>query len=258
MATMDLSRPARPSERGAQDARVVIDRLILVLALAVLVIAAASFAGAMGLAGAGLGRHDPIVGTDQVSMATKFLVKFDLAGEQTVAAWLSSALMLLCTAPLFQIAALRRRLGEHDVRHWAVLGLIFVGLSMDETVGFHEMTTGPLRAAFNGSGIFLYAWVVPALAFVAVVALAYARFLFGQPAWFRNRCILAGALFVGAAVGFEMMEGAFAEFYLEHRVIHEIAAHLEDVLEFAGILVFLHALLTYLRLHSPDLRIRLE
>lgn len=258
MASIDIRRGAPSAARAAPDSRLLVDRLILVLALAVLGIAALSFAGAMMLAQIGLDRHDMIAGNDQVPMTAKFLVKFDLGGELTVAAWLSSVLMLACAGVLWHIAQLRRRVDDPYTRHWAVLALIFVGLSIDEMVAFHEMTINPLRAAVNGSGIFLYTWVVLGIAFVAVVGLAYLRFVLRQPAWLRNRIILAGALFVTGALGFEMMEGAFAEFYSQHRVIHEVAVHLEDMLEFAGLLVFLHALLGYVRADARALHVRLE
>jgi hypothetical protein len=54
-----------------------------------------------------------------------------------------------------------------------------------------------------------------------------------------------------------MVEGALAEFYLQHRLIHEIAVHLEDATEFAGELVFLHALLLYACRYAPRMVVRL-
>lgn len=259
MASIELRGAARAAAQAGSDrSRLDIDRLVIVVALAVLVIAALSFTGAMVLAQVGLDRHDMIAGDEDVSMTAKFLVKFDLGGELTVAAWLSSVLMLACAGVLWHIAQLRRAVGDPYTRHWAVLGLIFVGLSIDEMVAFHEMTINPLRAALNGSGVFLYTWVVLGIGFVAVVGLAYLRFVFRQSAWLRNRIILAGALFVTGALGFEMMEGAFAEFYGQHRLINELAIHAEELLEFAGLLVFLHALLGYVRAEARVLLVRLE
>jgi hypothetical protein len=54
------------------------------------------------------------------------------------------------------------------------------------------------------------------------------------------------------------MEGAFAEFYREHRLVHEIALHIEDTLEFAGVLLFLSALLTYVTSHDRMMSLRLK
>jgi hypothetical protein len=69
--------------------------------------------------------------------------------------------------------------------------------------------------------------------------------------------VIAGALFVGGAVGFEMLEGALVSFYGHHRVLYEIAIHLEDSLEFAGELVFLHSLLLCARQGDPQMVLHL-
>jgi hypothetical protein len=188
---------------------------------------------------------------------TKFLLKFDVGGEQTVAAWVSSMLMLICALILFYLATVKRQLGQAYAMHWLGLSVVFLGLSMDEAVGFHEMTIMPLRETLQTGGVFLYAWVIPALLFVGALGIVYLGFLWHLEAAFRLRFVLAGALFVGGAVGFEMLEGAFAAFYQQHRLVHEAAVHLEDTLEFAGVLVFLHSLLLYARHQSDELRLRL-
>jgi hypothetical protein len=229
------------------------------LALAVVAVAAASYSAFVSLLLAGIERADlaqPAV-LDQVSMVTKFLLKFDLGGEQTVAAWLSSMLMLLCALVLIQIATTTRRISHAYRRHWLILGFIFLGLSMDEAVGFHEMTINPMRALFDTGGVFLYAWVIPALGFVALVGTAYLGFLLHLQPAVRNRFLIAGALFVGGAIGFEMLEGAAAGFYAAHPLIYETAVHLEDSCEFAGILLFLNTLLRHLQHCTREVTIRL-
>ena len=227
------------------------------LALAVLAVVAASFSAAWSLIELGVTRQEVPVVLEQLSKVTKFLLKFDAGGEQTVAAWLSSMLMLLCAMVLFYIATMKRHGSEPYAMHWLGLSVIFLGLSMDEAVGFHEMTIKPLREALGTGGPFLYAWVIPAIGLVAVVGIAYLGFLRHLEPAFRLCCLLAGGLFVGGAVGFEMLEGVLADFYVRHRLLHEVAVHLEDTLEFAGVLIFLHGLLTYARRHGRDMILRL-
>jgi hypothetical protein len=237
--------------------RINIRLTIAFLALAVGAVIAASFSAALALIQVGATRADLSAGVEQVSRVTKFLLKFDAGGEQTVAAWLSSMILLLCSLVLYYIASMQRQRGGGYAWHWLGLSIIFCGLSMDEAVGLHEMAIDPMRELFDASGIFLYAWVIPALAFVAAVGIAYLGFLRHLEPSFRLRFLVAGALFAGAAIGFEMGEGALAEFYLQHRLIHEIAVHLEDATEFAGELVFLHALLLYARRYDPRMVVRL-
>ena len=247
--------PALPA--GAPAFRLQIGLTTLFLALAVLAVVAASFSAALSLVELGVTREEVPLVIEQLSKLSKFLLKFDTGGEQTVAAWLSSMLLLLCALVLFYLATVKRHLGQAYALHWLGLAVIFLALSMDEAVGFHEMTIMSMRALLGASGIFLYAWVIPALAFVALVGIAYLGFLGHLEPAVRLRFVIAGALFVGGAVGFEMMEGALVSFYGHHRVLYEIAIHLEDSLEFAGELVFLHSLLLYARQGDPQIVVQL-
>lgn len=258
ITSADLPVPATPAVPTVDAAfRLPIGPTILLLALAVLAVVAASFSATLSLIALDIAREGVAFELEAISKLTKFLLKFDAGGEQTAAAWLSSMLLLLCALVLFYLGTVKRHLGQAYAMHWLGLGVIFVLLSMDEAVGFHEMTIMPTRELLGASGLFLYAWVVPALAFVILVGVAYLGFLRHLDLGFRLRFLLAGALFVGGAIGFEMLEGALASFYGHHRLIYEIAIHLEDTLEFAGELVFLQSLLLYTRRADPKMVVHL-
>ncbi len=254
-APADYAPPAASADHGVL--RLDIRATMLLLALAAAGVMAASLSASLSLVHLGLTRDEVPAAHERVSLLLKLLLKFDAGGEQTVAAWLSSMILLLCALVLVYVATIERQGGSAFARHWLGLGIIFCGLSLDEAVGLHEMTINPMRATFHASGIFLYAWVIPALLFVALVGLAYLGFLWHLEAAFRLRFLAAGALFVGGAVGFEMMEGALAAFYGEHRLIYESAVNLEDATELAGELLFLHSLLLYVRRAGPRMTIRL-
>lgn len=247
----------RPYAAPADAAfRLDITKTLLALAAAVVFVQAMSLIGALSVLDAGFTRQTVVV--DELSKLTKFLLKFDVAGEQTVGAWLSSILLMLCALVLLYIGTMRRQRGESYAWHWLGLGVIFIGLSMDEAVGIHEMTIKPMREMFGTSGIFLYAWVIPATVFVALVGLAYLGFLRQLEPTFRVLFVLAGALFVGGALGFEMIEGELVDFYARHLLIYEAAIHLEDGLESAGELLFLYSLLRYALRNERELLIRLR
>jgi hypothetical protein len=255
VALADYAPPAAGPDHGVL--RLDIGLAVRWLGLAAAGVIAASLAGSLSLVHLGLTRQDVPELREQVPMMLKLLLKFDAGGEQTVTAWLSSTILLLCATVLLHIARAERRGGGVDAWHWLGLAIIFCGLSIDEAVGLHEMTINPVREAFGASGMFRYAWVIPAMMFVALVGLACLGFLLRLEAIFRRRFLVAAALFVGGAVGFEMMEGALATFYSQHQLIYEAAVNLEDALEFAGELVFLHSLLLYARGSARWIRIRL-
>jgi hypothetical protein len=249
--------PAASAPAGGHSFRLQIGTMTLFLALAVLAVVAASFSAALSLIALDITRAELSPDLDQLSKLTKFLLKFDVGGEQTVAAWLSSMLMLLCAVALCCLAAMKRQLGQPYAMHWLGLSVVFLGLSMDEAVGFHEMTVLPMREMLHTGGVFLFAWVIPALLFVVALGIVYLGFLLHLEPAVRLRLVLAAGLFVGGSIGFEMLEGALAGYYQQHQLLYEVAVHLEDTLEFAGLLLFLHSLLVYARAQSRELRLHL-
>jgi hypothetical protein len=252
-----LGAVQRPHTTPADLAfRLDVGTTVLALVAAVVFVQAMSLIGALSILDAGYTRQTVVV--EQLPKLTKLLLKFDVATEQTVGAWLSSMLLASCALVLLCIGTLRHRRRQSYAWHWLGLTVIFAGLSLDEAVGLHEMTIKPLREMFGASGIFLYAWVIPAMVFVALVGLAYLGFLRHLEPTFRIRFLLAGALFVGGALGFEMIEGELVDFYARHLLIYEAAIHLEDALESAGELLFLHSLLLHALRHERDLLIRLR
>jgi hypothetical protein len=62
--------------------------------------------------------------------------------------------------------------------------------------------------------------------------------------------MLAGAGYVGGALGMEMIGGAYASAY-GYDAYYPVLTIVEETLEMLGILLFLHALLCYMTAHMP-------
>ena len=249
----------RPTPAPAATAlRLDIEVVMLLLSAAVGIVILASLAAAWGRLDLGIAREDVSQALDQLSKVTKFLIKFDMGSEQTVAAWLSSVLMLLCGLLLLYIGGDKRLRGGAYTFHWLLLGVIFVGLSADESVAMHELVNKMARSYFDAGGIFFYAWIIPGMAFVGLVGITYLGFLSHLENVDRVRFILAGGVFVGGAVGLEMVEGVLADWYAEAGWPMEIAVHIEETMEFAGLLLFLYALLDHARRHCRTLTLALN
>jgi hypothetical protein len=132
-----------------------------------------------------------------------------------------------------------------------------VGLSIDEGVRFHEMIHTVIHSRIETHGIFYFPWVVPALIFVAMVGLCYVPFLISLP---RRTAILflsAGATYVMGAVGMDMVGGVIVEQHGMESIGHTFAQAMEELLEMLGIVIFLYALLEYIRQQVGSLRISL-
>jgi hypothetical protein len=160
--------------------------------------------------------------------------------EQSIPAWLSSSMLLLSGVLL---ASLSTRAVSGRAWQWRVLAVIFLLLSLDEAVGFHERAIGPVRSALDTEGFLYYAWVIPGAVLVIAVALVYARFVLALPHTVRWLVILAAALFVGGALGSEAFAAYQAAEAGQATLAYVVVSTIEELLEMLGIAVFLYALM---------------
>ena len=199
---------------------------------------------------------------------------FDAGEENTIPTWFSSSQLLLCSFLLAAIALAHKRSGGRYRRHWGILSLIFVLLSVDEVASMHESLDAELErllaatTGFDPGGPISSFWVVPAAAFTLVVLLAYLGFIAHLPRTTRRLFLLAGALFVLGALGMEMLEAqvVFASGdeagFESARGLAKIAVGLltsaEETFEMLGVTVFVYALLGYIGSCVGDIIVRVR
>ena len=90
--------------------------------------------------------------------------------------------------------------GNKSAFYWGSLALLFLFLSVDESAGMHELFIIPLRNLLNATGIFYFAWVIPALGFLIFCFGFYWRFLFSLPRIISSRIVLAAFIFIGVTI----------------------------------------------------------
>jgi hypothetical protein len=88
-----------------------------------------------------------------------------------------------------------------------------------------------------------------------VFAASYLKFLFHLPMKTRVKVAVAGALYVGGALGVELPLGLWTERHGELNFGWAIIDMAEESMEIAGSSLFLFALLEYLGRSQPNLRI---
>jgi hypothetical protein len=177
-----------------------------------------------------------------------------LDGECNIPSWFSSALLLVCALLLGVIAAAQRQQRDSHGGRWLVLALIFGFLSLDETAQLHELSIAPLRDTFHTGGYLQYPWIIPAGICVAVFVLSYLSFLAKLPRNTRWLFVLAGAIYVGGALGVEALSGKQASLHGEHNLAYHAITTVEELLEMAGVVVFIYALLDYIGRQFTTLR----
>jgi hypothetical protein len=178
---------------------------------------------------------------------------FNLDREGNIPTLFSATALLLCAGLLAVIATARRRQKKREYLYWAGLALIFLFLAVDDGAAIHENIIRPLRNALHTSGILYFAWVIPYGIFVIATGLIYLRFLFSLTARIRYLIIFAGILFVGGALGFELIGGKWTELYGQENVAYALITTCEQSLQMVGILVFIYALMSYIASELSDL-----
>ena len=183
---------------------------------------------------------------------------FNLNRERNIPTFFSLLLMVTAALLLAVIAVLNGKQKTHDASKWAILSFGFLYMAYDEAFEIHERLTAPVRALLGSGnlGIFYYAWVIPGIVVVLVVALFFARFVLRLPAIIRRTFLMAAALYVGGSIGFELVGGAYAELHGSNNLTYNIISTAEESLEIAGLIVFLWALLKYCAHNYKEVRFR--
>jgi hypothetical protein len=172
---------------------------------------------------------------------------FDLDAEGVIPSWFASALLLIGGACAGIVAALERALFDPRWRGWALISGGFVVMSMDEAVGLHERIGHGIGARVQWFEAAHYAWIVPLAGVVAAAAIALLPFLRALPSPDRRRLLLAGAVFVGGALGVEAITAFWLDAHLRHGVpiAWSPLVMVEELMEFTGAILFIRAVVIY-------------
>jgi hypothetical protein len=170
---------------------------------------------------------------------------FYLDEEQSIPAYFSSLQLLLAAVLLCGVALLKRAQLDRDARQWAVLALGFVFLSIDENCSIHEFF-GDRMPGLKATGFFYFAWVIPGAIITVAAGLFFLPFIVRLPSDTRRDFIIGALLFLGGALGTEMLGGRYAEVHGYRNLGYVAFATTEETLEMVGIAVFVRALLRYI------------
>jgi hypothetical protein len=174
----------------------------------------------------------------------------NLDEEANIPTYVSSCLLLASGCLLGVIALGEKKRDSAFFRHWIILSLLFFYMSLDEAAGIHEHLNGPINEWLDVGGVFYYGAVIPGIIALLFLLVAYFRFWMALPPRTKYLFLVSGVLYVGGVIGLEMVGGRHASLYGTKTLRYGLLATVEETLEFAGISLFLYALLDYLRTHT--------
>ncbi len=172
---------------------------------------------------------------------------FDITIEATLPSYLAALNLLLAGGLLLIITAAAPRAERPP---WLVLGAGFIFMSVDEAAQIHEPIIGRSFRSFVGefeSPALYYGWVVIALIACAGIGLAYIPFLRRLPRPYARLFLLSATLFIGGAVGMEIVEGIIVVEGSTWTHWFPWRPLLEEMGEVAGVILFVYSLLRYMK-----------
>lgn len=177
-----------------------------------------------------------------------YLPRFVDMGQEGNLPTFISALYLLGAAGLLGVAAavVQRRGGRH-IWAWTGLALGFALLSVDEAAQIHDELVGAILYAATDAEerTWHYLWYLPYIPLLIVLAAIYVPFLRSLPSRTLRLFLAAGTLYVGGAVGVEILEA-----YLVSQGASPVGLLLskavEETAELSGVVLLIYAVLSYL------------
>ncbi len=161
--------------------------------------------------------------------------------------------MLYASLLLYCVSKKMFKEGDKYKWLWALLSLAFFYLCLDESFELHEKAMAPTHDLLNTSGILYYSWVIPAGLALIIMGFVYLKFVFQYlPTRTRNLFILAGAIYVGAAIGFELLEGPIDQAGHWMNLPYVLLVMVEETLEMFGICVFTYAIIDFADKRFPE------
>lgn len=172
----------------------------------------------------------------------------DLNDELSIGTWYSSGLLLSAAAASF-VAARRDRSDRR--MSWYLLTAAFTFLSADEAASIHEMGDG-LHDALGIDTATTFLWTVPYGLAGLGLAWIILPFLKGLPRETLTLLLVSAVVYVGAAIGLELLAAFFREIEQDSLVDH-VTIPIEEAAEMLGVTIFIVGVIAHVgRIPAAD------
>ncbi|NES79772.1 MULTISPECIES: hypothetical protein [Okeania] len=181
---------------------------------------------------------------------------FNLDREMNIPTWYSALMLISCGLIIRGIFAIKKSQSERFWRKWQILSIIFFLLALDEVASIHEiLIIDDLADTLNLPSLWHSVWVIPGTVLVVIFIWKYWKFILYLPNQLRRYFLIAISLYVGGALGMEMVGSYYDGIDGQQNLVYAMLATVEEVMEMMGCVVFIYGLLTYLGELSTELQV---
>jgi hypothetical protein len=188
------------------------------------------------------------------------ILLFNLNNENNIPTLFQRVILATSSFILVIVSILEYQRNEPLTIFWVVLSFGFSYMALDEWFEFHEKLTQPMRDWIGKAtlGVFYFSWVIAGILIVALAILFFLRFVKKLDPKTRRTLINAAALYIGGAIGFELIGGLVAETRGTDNLFYYLLVACEETLEMSGVIVFINGLLGFLSRKYTRLTINIE
>lgn len=195
-----------------------------------------------------------------VGILTGFSSLFNVGVINSIPSWYSSFNLLISSVLLGLISLSNNQKVNKYFWHWLGLSIFFLYLSMDEFAEIHEKVDHILELLPLPElrGIFRFQWVVVGIPIVIIIFFIYLKFIKHLPKTTKYLVIFSGFIFVGGALGFEMLSAWRYDVVISNSdfdPIFIILTTAEELCEMIGVIFFMYALLNYISVYLQGIKI---
>lgn len=171
--------------------------------------------------------------------------KFDLDKEGNIPTYFSAFLLFVSAVLLGIIATFKIKKREPFSIRWAALSLIFLLLSIDEFLNFHEKWVENLRYELTLTEFARFR-LITGITLALLVGIFYLTFFWSLPIKTKALFFIAAILTLGGIIGVSAYGNHYADFYGVRNINYALITILEMSLKLLGGLTFIFALFSYL------------
>ncbi len=181
----------------------------------------------------------------------EWFLLFNMDKEVNIPTIFSCSLMLICASLIWLITRKSKNKDDAIQRKWNVLRWTFIFLMLDEGLQIHEAFTIPSIKPMLPP-ILSVVWVIPYGIFAIFAIVYFMPLIQSLPRKYRNKTLLSGFIYLSGVLGIEMIGNLLVRTgdIKLHGISYGLFSTLEETLEMAGLIVFIHTLLIYIFDHQ--------
>lgn len=182
----------------------------------------------------------------------------DLDYEGNIPTLFAALLFFINSLLLFFTARSNNQQNRTGSNYWLGLAAIFLFLGIDEGSRLHEEIGDLIEPWVAAEGALFFPWVIPYVAIFCVLTALYFRFYLSLSRSTQIRLFISAMLFVGGAVGVEMLSAQQADLHGTDSLSYSILYTIEECLEMAGLLLLADTLLLKLSNENNSINLKLN